>query len=146
MKKQDIAWHERIKSLEGWYFGGKGSDYCDKLLALVVKGRKTATCMWEEAARAESVTIPKVGDLSYIMNSSGKPVVVIETIEIELKAFLEVDDQFARDEGEGDLSYEHWKKVHEECFHEEGKKIGLIWDSELAKVYCERFKVIHIFE
>ena len=138
-------WNEKIKSMEGWHFGGKGSGFEDKLLDLVVRGIKTATCSWFELYELEGEEVEKVGDQSYIMNSSDTPVCVIETTEIEIKKFSEVDEDFARAEGEGDLSYEYWRRVHEEFFTKSSLEHNLEWNSDTQSVVCERFKVVHIF-
>ena len=140
-----MDWNEKIKSLEGWHFGGKGSGIEDELVALVVEGKKTATCSWYEAYAVEDVPLPKVGQQSYVMDSKDKAICVLEYTSIDIKKFLEVDEQFAFDEGEGDRSYEHWKMAHENFFSNYGEEIGLKWNSETQHVVCERFKVLHIF-
>lgn len=62
------------------------------------------------------------------MNSRDTPVTILETIEVEIKKLLEVDAQFAAGEGEGDLSLQYWRKVHEKFFLEEAKSHNLVWN------------------
>ena len=141
-----MDWTEEIKNMEGWHFGGKGSGLEDSLLDLVVSGIKTATCSWYESYAVEGEEIPSVGARSYIMNSKDEPVCVIEISSIEVIPFLQVGEDFARAEGEGDRSYLYWKNEHERFFSEYGKTIGVAWNSKTQSVVCERFKVLHIFK
>ena len=43
-------------------------------------------------------------------DGSDNPVAVIETMELSIKAFNEVDEQFAYDYGEWDRSLEGWRR------------------------------------
>ncbi len=138
-------WSKELSSIEGWHFGGKGSGFENKLVDLVTRGIKTATCSWYEMFEVENEPIPKVGEYSYIMDSSDRSICVIETTNIEIKKFNEVDEHFAFLEGEGDRSYQYWRRVHEEFFSKSGKEAGIIWDSNKHSVVCEQFKLIHLF-
>jgi uncharacterized protein YhfF len=74
-------------------------------LATLVKDRiKTATCGSLWAYECENERIPQAGDLSVITTWASDPVCVIETVEITIKPYNQVDPQFAYDEGEGDRS------------------------------------------
>lgn len=141
-----MDWHEELRTLEGWHFGGKGSGIEDELADLVKNGIKTATCSWYESYLKEDVKIPEVGTRSYILNSKDLPVCVVEITQVEIKPFLGVDAKFAYDEGEGDRSYKFWREAHETFFLNEAKTNGLIWNPETQHVVCERFKVLHIFK
>jgi uncharacterized protein YhfF len=66
----------------------------DELAALVIAGRKTATCL----ALASGLPIPKPGDLTLIEDGTGRPVCVIETVSTERRRFSEVDEAHARSE------------------------------------------------
>lgn len=140
-----MDWKNELKNLDGWYFGGKGSGIEDQLANLVAEGIKSATCSWYEVYQMEESQIPKVGDRSYILNSEDEPVCIIEVIDVEVKPFLEVDEEFAYLEGEGDRSYAYWKTAHEKFFTNYGKEIGLQWDSKTQSVVCEKFMVLHAF-
>lgn len=139
------SWNEKIKDLEGWHFGGKGSGLEDSLSELVVKGIKTATSSWYETYSVENEPIPKVGEQSYILSSKDRPVCVIEVTDVEIRPFLEVTADFAYLEGEGNRTLEYWRQAHESFFTNYGKEINLIWDPQTQNLVCETFKVIHIF-
>jgi len=139
-------WEHELHELPHWHFGGKGSGIEDSLLDLVKRGIKTATCSWFESYAIEDESIPQVGEKSVILNSADEPGCVIEVVSVEVKPFLDVDAQFAFEEGEGDRSYEYWKTAHENFFTNYGKEIDLVWNSKNQHVVCERFKVLHIFD
>lgn len=67
-----------------------------------------------------------------------RPACVIETCEVAIKRFDEVDAAFAYDEGEGDRSLAYWRWGHERFF----RKYGLF--SEDMLLVCERFRLIEI--
>ena len=141
-----MNWTEKIKSLEGWHFGGKGSGLEDELLELVIKGIKTGTSSWYETYQIDDEPLPKIGEQSFIMNSKDEPICVIEIVSVEVKPFLEVREDFAYLEGEGDRSLNYWRKTHIQFFKASSKNWGLSWDPETQHVVCEIFKVLHIFK
>jgi uncharacterized protein YhfF len=118
-----------------------GGELADQLGALVVAGTKTATCslLWEYEVLGESV--PQVGDLSIILDGKENPLCIIQTSEITLRPFNEVDAAFAYDEGEDDRTLESWRKAHWDYFGRTCKEIGKKLDETMPLV-CERFRVI----
>jgi uncharacterized protein YhfF len=102
---------------------------------------KTATCSLVWVYEAEQERLPQVGDLSIITTWDGEPLCVIETTQTEVKAFDQVDEQFAYDEGEGDRSLAYWRRVHEEFFAEECAAIGR-QPSHAMPLLCERFRLV----
>jgi uncharacterized protein YhfF len=96
----DVNWRE----LEAFSFGD-GPALADQLLALVLEGKKRATC-W---AVAEGLKGAAVGKSMGALDSEQRPRVVLTTTKLLQRRFDEVDDQFAYDEGEGDRSLAHWR-------------------------------------
>ncbi len=131
----------RNETYEAWSFGD-GPEMADELGALVVSGRKTATCsaLWELEAEGESMA--RVGEKSVILDGKDEPLCVIETTEVEVRRFDEVDGQFAGDEGEGDRTLEHWREAHRGFFARTLPGIGRAFAEDMPLV-CERFRVIH---
>ena len=83
----------------------------DELFELVRNGRKTGTC----CRRSDKGPMAKIGDIQEIYNSRG------ETIRIQITSvrkcrFCDVDDAWAKIEGEGDLSLAYWRCAHTEFF------------------------------
>ena len=87
--------------IERWSFDN------DELFDLVVSGQKCGTCcLYNVGDKIESV-----GDIEIIYNSHGKEQ-KIEITAVKIARFCDVDDDWARSEGEGDLSLEYWRRVH----------------------------------
>lgn len=121
------------RTLERFAFGD-GPDMADELLALVLAGRKTATC-WD-AAQGLKGSAP--GSRYVVLDGRGRPRAVIESTALFQSPFEHVDAAFARDEGEGDLSLEGWRRDHRDYFTREG---GFSPDMTL---WCERFRLVEI--
>jgi uncharacterized protein YhfF len=111
---------------------GDSAEMADELLALVLYGRKRATA-WAAVKGAQGVAI---GSRSIVKDGQGRPRALIETVELRRCRFGEVDESFAYDEGEGDLSLDHWRVAHRAYFTREGTY------AEDMEVYCERFTLL----
>jgi uncharacterized protein YhfF len=118
---------------------GDSPELADELLALVLSGRKTATCGALRDYGGDE-PVPEVGRRDVVLDGVGRRVAVIETVEAIQRRFDEVDAAFARDEGEGDLSYDYWRQAHEAYFARNG---GFSPDMILV---CERFRVVEVLD
>ena len=67
---------------------------------------------------------------------------IIEIAEVRFRRFKEVDADFAREEGEGDRSLDHWREVHRRFFSRSLARIGLNFAEDMMLV-CERFRLVH---
>lgn len=123
-----------------WYFGNT-KEMANELGRLVIDGIKTATCslLWEYESGNEPLTL--VGDVSIITEWDGSPLCIIETTEVIIQPFNEVDEEFAHDEGEGDRSYDYWRETHWQFFSKLCESIGK-QANETMPLVCERFRVI----
>ncbi len=121
---------------------GDSPELADELLDLILAGKKTATCssVWEY--QEEGSEIPFVGMRSVILNGSDEPKCIIETTEVTIRKFAEVDTDFAAEEGEGDKTLNYWREAHRRFFSRTLPKIGREF-SENMPLVCERFKVIY---
>jgi uncharacterized protein YhfF len=118
------------QSLETFSFGD-GPSLADELAGLVLEGKKTATC-W-----AASDGLPtEIGKRMVMLDGRGRPLAVIETVELTQRRFHEVDAAFAHDEGEGDRTLEYWRRAHRTYFTRSGQFTPdmLLW--------CERFRLV----
>jgi uncharacterized protein YhfF len=120
---------------------GDSPTMADELLEPVLSGLKTATCsaLWEW--EHEGGNIPEPGLLSVIVDGKDEPRCIIETVEVTLKNYNEVDADFARDEGEGDLSLKYWREAHKRFITRTLPSIGKEFREDMPLV-CERFKVV----
>lgn len=115
-------------------FGGTNAALTDKLLALAVRGDKSATTSWP-------VPDPMhwgVGDLSVILDGAGKPGAVMRTTELRTCRFKDVELDFALAEAEG--GYDEYRDGHK-WFYGQQKDGHLFGDESV--VLCERFEVIY---
>jgi uncharacterized protein YhfF len=119
--------------IDAWSFGNS-KEMATELGALVVAGKKRATCSLLRAYRGEEDQIPQVGLYSVLVDGDEKPLCIIFLKETFIKKFNEVDAEFAYAEGEGDRSFAYWKKVHLEFF---GPYEGF---TEEDLLICERFE------
>src|ERR1700751_351730 len=99
--------------LETFSFGDNPA-LADQLLALVLEGKKRATC-W---AVSEGLKGTAVGKSTGALDSKGRPRVVLTTKELVQRR---VHDDFAYDEGEGDRSLAYWREAHKRYFTRPGR-------------------------
>lgn len=138
MAMPNIDWNKKLTALTGWSFGDT-PEMADELGALVIEGKKTATSSLLEAFTQDNEPLPKVGAVSYVKDSRGNPLCIVEIVKVEIKPFKDVDAGFAFHEGEGDRSLEYWRKAHIEYF---SKYCDFNQDMD---VVCETFRVLHRF-
>lgn len=67
---------------------------------------------------------------------------MLETTKVTIRAYQEVDAQFAHDEGEGDLTLQSWREGHWRFFSRTLARIGKkpLLDMPLV---CEGFSVLY---
>lgn len=120
---------------------GDSPELADKLLEPVLSGIKTATCsaLWEW--EYEGNDIPYIGLRTVILNGKKEPCCIIETTEVSVRKYNEVDEVFAKDEGEGDFSLEYWRDAHKKFFTRTLPAIDKEFNEDIMLV-CERFKVV----
>jgi uncharacterized protein YhfF len=124
-----------MTDLESFSFGDS-PELADELLALVLMGRKTATC-WAASEGDKGV---EVGKRWIVKDGQGRERAVLETVEVTRRRFEEVDESFAHDEGEGDRSLAWWRRAHTNYFTRRGEF------APGMDVYCERFRLVEAIE
>jgi uncharacterized protein YhfF len=135
----DSSYHSKSYVAEGW---GDHPALADELGALIVQEKKTATCsaLWEW--EAEGNPIPHAGLITVVLDGRGEPLCIVETAEVSIRKYNEVEANFAREEGEGDLSLNYWREAHRNYFSRVLRKIGKEFSEDMPLV-CERFRVIY---
>lgn len=121
---------------------GDNPALADELGNLVLSGRKSATCsaMWNYEAEGEP--FPQVGTLWLVLSGRNEPMCVVETVEVTFRKYNEVDADFARAEGEDDLSLESWREGHKRFFTRTLAAIGRNFSEDMPLI-CERFRIIY---
>lgn len=82
--------------------------------------------------------MPVVGRRDIALDWDGAPALVIETTEVTIRRFCDVDADFALAEGENE-TLEGWQADHRRFFERNGG-----WDAEMDLV-CERFRLVADF-
>jgi uncharacterized protein YhfF len=121
---------------------GDNPNLANELGSLIRQGLKTATCsaLWEW--EAEGSPIPQPGLITIILDGDGEPMCIIETTEVRVRAYNEVDASFAAEEGEGDRSLAYWRAAHWRFFSRTLLGIGRAPAEEMPLV-CERFRLLY---
>ncbi len=86
----------------------------DKLFDLVLSNRKHGTCCLYKNDKNMS----KIGDIEIIYNSKNEEI-QIQITSVQKCHFCDIDENWAKIEGEGDLSLEYWKRIHFDFFCKE---------------------------
>lgn len=113
---------------------GDNRRLCETLTALVLAGKKTATC-WPLADTQIGEPMLSPGDIAIYTDWDAVPVVAVEFTSIEIMAFNEVPESYALAEGEND-SLDGWRRDHRTYFE---RNRG--WAADMMLV-CERFRVV----
>jgi uncharacterized protein YhfF len=152
MSKAELFWQSYLATLpsvdpakQGTYVAERFGDSPaleHELATLVLNGSKTATCsaLWEWQAEGNPIT--KVGLKTIVLDGNDDPLCIIETIEVTIRSYKEVDAQFAFEEGEGDRTLNYWRDAHWHFFTRILSKFGKAPAMDMPLV-CERFRVIY---
>jgi uncharacterized protein YhfF len=89
----------------------------DQLVAAIVAGSKTTTSGLVADYENEGEPLPHPGLRQVVVDSTGHPVAVIETIAVRVLRLGDVDLAHALGEGEGYASVAEWRAGHEQFWH-----------------------------
>jgi uncharacterized protein YhfF len=106
----------------------------------VIDGKKRATTGSIWAYEYDKEPILRPGDLTILTNFDKSRACIIRTKNVAIKKYIEITEEEARKEGEGDLSLEYWRRAHKEYFEEECKRIGKEFSEEMPVAY-EEFEI-----
>jgi len=129
------------KEYISWHFCDNEED-ANNLAELVKQGVKRATTGLYYFYEVEGETLPKLGDLSIIIDWQGKAQCIIETKKVNLLSFKEVTEEFAEIEGEGDKSLKYWREVHINAFNRQLKEHEKEFGEDMV-VVCEEFEAVY---
>jgi uncharacterized protein YhfF len=105
-----------VNELSPFQLGHPRTELRRQLVDAVLRGEKTATAGLLEEYRAEGEELDRVGDHCALLDYDDEPVAVVEVTESRVVPAGEIDERFARDEGEGFESVEDWRVAHEDFF------------------------------
>ena len=109
-----------------------------RLTRAAMTGHKTATgALLREEYLDEGEAVELPGERQVLLGQGDAPVAIVEVTRVETQRFVDVPWEFARDEGEGFTSLEHWRRGHRSYYEQEGIVI-----SDDALFVCVWFRVM----
>ena len=114
---------------------GDSPQMAERLLGLVLAGKKRATC-W--ACLDEEP--PEKGELTVMTDWAGEKGCVLQTVRAQRMRFSCVTWELARKEGE-DERFETWREGHARFFAEEGAREGYAFSEDMEIIF-EEFRVV----
>jgi uncharacterized protein YhfF len=103
-----------LSDLPPFELGYARTDLRRRLVDAVLSGAKTATAGLPEPGEEPAAPGTRYALLGY----DDEPVAVVEVTESRIVPAAEIDEQFARDEGEGFESVADWRVAHERFFEQ----------------------------
>ncbi|MGB7447744.1 MAG: ASCH domain-containing protein [Ornithinimicrobium sp.] len=134
----------RDRSYEAFSIGDS-TESRDEGARLIREGLKTATSELLWSYQADEADPPVAGSVSILLDGRGEPVCVVETVEVNVVAFDEVDEQFAREYGEWGSTLESWRERAWEYYSAICFDLGREPCLDMPLV-CERLGVLHVFD
>ena len=105
-----------MSDLPAFELGYARTELRRQLVDAVLRGEKTATAGLLDAYETDGTTPEPAGTRAALLDYDDDPVAVIEVTDTRVVAAEEIDEEFARDEGEGYESVEDWRSAHERFF------------------------------
>ncbi|MFZ0215611.1 MAG: ASCH domain-containing protein [Candidatus Dormiibacterota bacterium] len=97
----------------------------DRLVAAILDGRKLSTTGLVANYQVEEEALPRPGERSIVVDSSDRPVAVIEVTSVRVVPLGDVDLAHAVAEGEGHTSVPAWRADHEAFWHSDEMRAAL---------------------
>lgn len=120
---------------------GDSPQLADELADLIAAGTKTATCSALAQWDAEVEPLSRPGVFTVVLDGHDHPRCVIETTEVTLRRFIDVDARFAYEEGEGERTLASWRRDHWAYFTRALAPAGQEPTEDMVLV-CERFRLV----
>jgi len=102
---------QRVNGIRTIEIGTPGASR-DKLVGLVLHGNKRATAGLLSEYETEGEPIEHVGELLAMVDSDGTHVGTLEVTRVDVLRFVDVPDEFALAEAEGDLNASDFRASH----------------------------------
>jgi uncharacterized protein YhfF len=110
----------------------------DRLTRAVLSGEKTATGdLLEHEYLLQDEPVETPGEIQVLLGNGGEVAAIVEVTRVDVHPFSEVPWEFARDEGEGFTSIDHWRAGHRSYYEQEGIEV-----SDDSKFVCVWFRVV----
>jgi uncharacterized protein YhfF len=126
---------------QAWHFGDS-PELAHELVELVLQGSKRATTGLSWAFERRPGLVPVLHGYNLLSEFDGTPRCVVRTVSVEVRAFKDVDAQYAWDEGEGDRTLDTWRADHWAYFTRECATLGCEPTDDMP-VVLERFELLY---
>ena len=150
--KVDCYWAQFLDSIpagqakpnryvESFFFGTR-PDSAHEITRLVLDGTKTATgdLLW--SAEADGRHPARQDDCWVVTNGGGDPACIIQTFDVRIIPFDEVEEEYALWGGEGDRTMDSWRDMYWSFIVSECKRIGRTANLK-APLIMDRFRVVY---
>ena len=139
--------------MDRWGFADPGP-LRDALTALALAGTKTTTASLYLEYEVEGETLATPGQRDLLVDSSDRPVAIVETVSIRVIRLADVDDRHAIDEGEGYADAAAFRASHERFWIESGAVDRVrahlgdpTWSvTDDTLVVAERFRIVEVLD
>lgn len=132
----------RVDGLRSIEFGTPGASR-EKLVGLVLHGRKRATAGLLKEYESEGEPIEHVGELLAMVDNMGRHVGTLKVVRVDVLRFADVPDGFALTEAEGDLNAADFRASHREFWTKEEEVITD--DTRVVTIYFDLLPDISTF-
>ncbi|HEX2193696.1 MAG TPA: ASCH domain-containing protein [Candidatus Limnocylindria bacterium] len=140
-----------FRGLQVCGFGHPRSALRRHLTDLVLTGTKTATAGLLAEYQMDDWALPQPGVREVVIDAHDRFVAEIETTECRVLRMADVDDEFARDEGEGFADAADWRAAHERFWNGYIDEIraGMGdpgWSlNDDTPIVCQRFRLAEVY-
>jgi uncharacterized protein YhfF len=123
-----------VNGLRSIKFGNPGESR-DKLVNFILHGQKRATAGLLRDYINENEPVEHVGELLAMVDNDGQQVGTLRITHVEILRFIDVPDEFALPEAEGDQNAADFRASHREFWEAEGEVIDD--DTEIVTQYFD---------
>ena len=118
---------------------GSAPEHADEGAVLILNGVKTLTssAFWNYP----DGKIPFVGALSVLVDGAGRPRGIVETTRVEIMPFQAINEEMARDYGEGERTADWWRRVMGQFYQTSATRHGVAFTDDTALIW-EWFVVV----
>jgi uncharacterized protein YhfF len=120
---------------------GLDEEECNWFIQRVLSGEKKANTCSLESMELDLEPIPKKGEFSVLTDYYGKPVAVLETLDVQIIGFNNISWEMAQKAGNAN-SMEEWREAEIQYLEEDGELMGYEFSSSMPIVF-EEFKVVY---
>jgi uncharacterized protein YhfF len=120
---------------------GHTRELADMLAELILSGVKRAHATLLRDFEKDLEPLPQPGDHLVVLDGDGTARAIVRTTHVEKRLFNQIDDAFAFEAGEGDLTLRWWLTAHRQDFAERAEAEGFEV-SERTELVLEHFELV----